>query len=404
MPGGRSVVWLAVLLTLGWASLAQAGHDELSRLTVDSHDGIGQSRQGVYTLNGTPGQPDAAGTPAATSSALTGRLLLTATLTPTPTDYAVSGSVAIEEVFCCVSGKVRIDAHFGAWSPVGDVTEMRAVAEQYSTTLPVCRKESEMAGIPWEPFVVAKTFSLWPIGHYVPLRVSAQYRDAAGHLSPVYCDNTLLIIPTPTVSPTPTVTPTPTSVRVTDLSVSVEDSADPVSSGQVFQYVVTLRNHGPALAPSSSIEGQLSSPGGVTFTGTYNGPAFDYWPNRCDINETHFTCFLQWFPQGATSIALDAVVSLLPPRGQESLCVDISFSPPLDGGDSEPGKQPRRRRDGGRAGRCLSDHWSDRPAGSKRRQGCRNSGRWHAGGRDGVRWPVHRWEPDPRQLRRNRRS
>lgn len=253
----------------------------------------------------------------------------TPTPTSTPADRPVTGGVIIDGATCCVDGQAHIDARFIATSPVGDVAEMRAVAEQYDTTLPVCRKESEMAGAPWEPFVPAKTFAIWPVGHYVPLRVSAQYRDVAGNLSPIYCDSILLLIPTPTVSPTPTVTPTPTSVRVIDLGVTVDDSADPVTPGEAFQYTVAGRKIQPLnmVAPNVTMSGELSPAGKIRFTGNYT--VFGHPFLQCQVEETSFQCYSQYDPG---TVQLEAIVDTSS-GGQASLCASIGFSPPSGGGD-----------------------------------------------------------------------
>jgi len=53
-----------------------------------------------------------------------------------------------------------------------------------------CGTLDEMNGARWEPFVKQKTFSYQIIGmNWVGWSLATQYRDANGHLSPVYCDD-----------------------------------------------------------------------------------------------------------------------------------------------------------------------------------------------------------------------
>ncbi|MFQ5595981.1 MAG: hypothetical protein ACE5HA_17710 [Anaerolineae bacterium] len=101
----------------------------------------------------------------------------------------VSGSVLIEGGACCVGGTagttIDIDAAFEATSPFGDVTQMRARGLYGGG----CLTEDELAAFPWEPFVSQRTFPVTVAINWIGFYVSVQYRDAAGLLSGVYCDD-----------------------------------------------------------------------------------------------------------------------------------------------------------------------------------------------------------------------
>lgn len=150
------------------------------------------------------------------------------TLTPTPTSALspVTGSVLIHGGGCCMGGPVgttiSIDTAFSASSTAGAVTEMRIGHQACSPTPP------NLSAVAWEPFLTSKNFSYtisainW-VGYYVDV----QYRDAAGNVSPVYCDDISIegmpgitgtaqtgtptaLTPTKTRTPTPSPTRTPT--------------------------------------------------------------------------------------------------------------------------------------------------------------------------------------------------
>jgi len=144
----------------------------------------------------------------------------TITLTPTPTEVAtptalvylplirrsstsrsVSGWIRIEGGGCCYywsyPGWLPIRVSLGATSPVANVTKMRL--EGRETWRWACTSEEEMGNIPWEPFASEKTMQVWVISaHVAGVRISVQYQDALGNLSPVYCDWKTFINPTPT--------------------------------------------------------------------------------------------------------------------------------------------------------------------------------------------------------------
>ncbi|RME47192.1 MAG: hypothetical protein D6791_06475 [Chloroflexi bacterium] len=101
----------------------------------------------------------------------------------------VTGSVVIEGGRCCAGGTagstIEIGVAFQATSPFGDVRDMRLRASYGGR----CLSGEELAAFPWEPFVSEKTFPVTVVINWVGFYVSAQYRDAAGHLSPAYCDD-----------------------------------------------------------------------------------------------------------------------------------------------------------------------------------------------------------------------
>ncbi|MCH8992974.1 MAG: DNRLRE domain-containing protein, partial [Acidobacteria bacterium] len=70
----------------------------------------------------------------------------------------------------------------------------------------------------------------------------------------------------PTATNTPTVTPTPTATPLTpDLIVTKSDSSDPVETGEIFTYTVTVRNIGSAAASSVRVVDQPAAT--FTYTG-----------------------------------------------------------------------------------------------------------------------------------------
>jgi hypothetical protein len=113
-----------------------------------------------------------------------------ATMNPnsTPTPYRpVLGSVVLNEGACCVSGAagaiIELEAAFEAESPPGEVvTELRARLG----TIPF--SELELEDDEWQPYVEAINFPVEVAVNWTSYHVSAQFRDAAGNLSPVYHD------------------------------------------------------------------------------------------------------------------------------------------------------------------------------------------------------------------------
>ena len=145
----------------------------------------------------------------------------TVTLTRTPTPGAsVTGSVLIHGGGCCMGGPVgttiSIDTAFSAASTAGAVTQMRIGHQSCTTTL-------DLSAVAWEPFAASKNFPYTiTIQNWVGYYVDVQYRDAAGNVSPIYCDDISIEgmppigqtgtpgTKTATPSPTKTRTPTPT--------------------------------------------------------------------------------------------------------------------------------------------------------------------------------------------------
>lgn len=105
----------------------------------------------------------------------------------TQSAYPLAGAVVWEEGRCCAGGTagqtIQVKAKFSASSPYGEVTEMRL------RTGGMCFPEVELGQVSWEPFVPEKSFPFTLPVNWVGFYISVQYRDQAGNLSPVYCDD-----------------------------------------------------------------------------------------------------------------------------------------------------------------------------------------------------------------------
>lgn len=137
--------------------------------------------------------------------------------------------------------------------------------------------------------------------------------------------------PTATATPMPTPSATPTSYRVADVSVTVEDSTDPVTPGQVFQYIVAYQNHGPRITFGGEVRGELTPSGVVTFTGAYTHTT----RLNCTVNESRFACQIAQdiLVGGHGSLYLDAVVNSSASGVQVRLCAQIWPNFGITGGD-----------------------------------------------------------------------
>ncbi len=114
--------------------------------------------------------------------------LVTLPASPAPIGSDWTGSVTIEQGRCCIGGvadtTIQAQVEFAATSPAGKVSDMRVISGSGS-----CASESAMQAATWEPFVPSKSY---PVGvgiNWVGFQVSAQFRDEAGNVSPVYCDD-----------------------------------------------------------------------------------------------------------------------------------------------------------------------------------------------------------------------
>jgi hypothetical protein len=108
---------------------------------------------------------------------------------PSPTAYyPVEASVVIEQDRCCAGGiagqMIELTAQFEASSPFGEITHMRV----HSGNSPQ-RVDQLPAISAWEPFTSSKTFTTEVALNWVGFYISAQFRDAAGNLSPVVSDD-----------------------------------------------------------------------------------------------------------------------------------------------------------------------------------------------------------------------
>jgi hypothetical protein len=104
----------------------------------------------------------------------------------TQTAYPVTGSVVIEEGRCCAGGRagstIQLRVDFQASSRVGEVTEMKVQVGQ-------CIHDPAELNASWEAYQAQRTFETTLAINWVGWWVSVQYRDSAGNLSPVYCDD-----------------------------------------------------------------------------------------------------------------------------------------------------------------------------------------------------------------------
>jgi len=124
--------------------------------------------------------------------------LLTA-IAATRASAPLTGSVLIAEGRCCAGGTagstISLPVTFKAASPAAKVTEMRV------QTGGGCQKNEPALNAPWEPFQEVKSYPARLTINWVGWWINVQYRDAAGNLSPVYCDDISLegspVRPTP---------------------------------------------------------------------------------------------------------------------------------------------------------------------------------------------------------------
>jgi hypothetical protein len=92
--------------------------------------------------------------------------------------------------------KLQLHVTFTASSTAGEVTEMRVDAG----ILRGCLREDAMSGIAWEPFEAERVYTTTAFGNIQGWYANAQYKDVAGNVSPVYCDDISIegMPPTPT--------------------------------------------------------------------------------------------------------------------------------------------------------------------------------------------------------------
>jgi hypothetical protein len=105
----------------------------------------------------------------------------------TRTAFPVTGFVKIENGQPVIGGKAGttrdVKVQFGAASPAGGVKEMRV--RDFGTRK--CASDAEISQSAWEPFVAEKLYRVDIALNFTSFDVSAQYRDANGNLSPIYC-------------------------------------------------------------------------------------------------------------------------------------------------------------------------------------------------------------------------
>ena len=100
------------------------------------------------------------------------------------------GEVRIENGgVCCIGGTpgatVTMTVRFAAASATGAVTDMR------SDTMN-CRSYKPLDQATWKPFVASQTYTTTLASGWSSFAVRAQFRDAAGNVSPVSCDDVAL--------------------------------------------------------------------------------------------------------------------------------------------------------------------------------------------------------------------
>lgn len=144
---------------------------------------------------------------------------------------------------------------------------------------------------------------------------------------------TASLTPTTTLTPTPTMTPT--SYRVFDLSITLDDSADPVMPGETFRYRIETWATPIMAAPGFRIGGSLFPPEEVRFTGAYTTDP-PSWGVHCYIGEpSSFFCSGEWVAPFGT-LYLDAVANILASGNQVTLCARTWFVSPMGGYDPNP--------------------------------------------------------------------
>ena len=108
-------------------------------------------------------------------------------LVSTRSAYPVTGSVVINNGSCCAGGAagshISLKVAFQASSPSGSVKEMKVQIGGG------CVKDPAQLTGSWEPFQPSRNYDAALALNWVGWWVSVQYRDAAGNLSPVYCDD-----------------------------------------------------------------------------------------------------------------------------------------------------------------------------------------------------------------------
>ena len=99
----------------------------------------------------------------------------------------VEGTVEIEGGRCCVGSTagdiIDVEVAFSATSSAGEVTEMRVA------TAGIKFDAEAMADVPWGPFAPSRSYPVPVALNWTGFWVSAQFRDAAGNVSPVVYDD-----------------------------------------------------------------------------------------------------------------------------------------------------------------------------------------------------------------------
>ena len=100
--------------------------------------------------------------------------------------FPVRGKIQVGEQ-STIGGKagttLNIKVKFEASSSLADVTDMRVKQSPMGR----CLTPEEMSDAPWERFVAEKTYTYTMPINWSTFKLHAQYRDAKGNLSPVFC-------------------------------------------------------------------------------------------------------------------------------------------------------------------------------------------------------------------------
>ncbi|MBI4787367.1 MAG: hypothetical protein HY782_10015 [Chloroflexi bacterium] len=102
--------------------------------------------------------------------------------------FPISGKIQVGEgrpMGGKAGSTITVTVQFEAASPLAPVTEMRLKRDSIGR----CLTPDEMSDAAWEPFVAQKSYPVNVALNWTTFKLHVQYRDAKGHLSPVYCSD-----------------------------------------------------------------------------------------------------------------------------------------------------------------------------------------------------------------------
>lgn len=96
------------------------------------------------------------------------------------------GQVTINDGLCCIGGVAGVLLSM----PVSFFARSRnvPVIEQRVDFLP-CQSDEPISAAAWEPSRTTQSYTITIPINWATRSVRAQFRDAAGHLSPIFCDD-----------------------------------------------------------------------------------------------------------------------------------------------------------------------------------------------------------------------